>query len=154
MTIKQIIEEGYKLHSNVQDTDKAVFSILEKVGLSSDMAHRYPHEFSGGQRQRINIARAMILKPDCVIFDEPTSALDISLQTQIITLLKDLQKELGLSYIFISHDIASIAAISHHVIVMKKGNVIEFGKTESIFASPMQKYTQTLINASGINDKK
>ena len=153
MNVRQIVSEGYKLHHDTpNNTDAAVISILEKVGLSADMADRYPHEFSGGQRQRINIARAMILNPSCVIFDEPTSALDISLQTQIIELLKQLQSERKLTYIFISHDIASVAAISHDIIVMKKGHVIDSGKTQDIFFNPQKDYTRLLVQASGLHE--
>ncbi len=154
MNIHQIIAEGYELHRGKSgNTNQAVAEILKKVGLKQDMASRYPHEFSGGQRQRINIARAMILNPSCVIFDEPTSALDISLQTQIIALLKKLQKENELSYIFISHDIASVAAISHNVMVMKHGRVIESGKAHDIFYAPKNEYTKTLVEASCINER-
>jgi microcin C transport system ATP-binding protein len=153
MNIAQIISEGYRLHiANKDNIDKVVKETLEKVGLDVSMADRYPHEFSGGQRQRINIARAMILKPRCVIFDEPTSALDISLQTQIIAMLKSLQQQEKLSYIFISHDIASVAAISHHVMVMKEGHVVEYNTAKGLFSNPQHSYTKTLINASSLHN--
>jgi microcin C transport system ATP-binding protein len=151
MTVRQIIEEGLNVHyphkteaERLRDIDE----ILTDVGLSPDMKHRWPHEFSGGQRQRINIARAMVLKPNFVVLDEPTSALDLSIQAQIIDLLKHLQVKYGLSMMFISHDLRVVRAIAHQMIVMHKGVVVEAGQTEAIFARPQHGYTQKLINAA------
>lgn len=156
MTIGQIIAEGLLIHQPHMSQDeklKHVHQIIEQVGLTKDMVNRYPHEFSGGQRQRINIARAMILKPACIIFDEPTSALDIALQIQIITLLKEFQQTLNISYVFISHDIASIRSISHQIMVMKEGRVIEVGDSDAVLNKPKQAYTRALINAANYNNE-
>ena len=119
-----------------------------EVGLDPADQDRYPHEFSGGQRQRISIARAMVLHPRLVVLDEPTSALDMSVQAQIIDLLRDLQRRHGLAYLFISHDLRVIRAMSHEVVVMKDGVVVERGPTEQIFAAPRQPYTQALMAAA------
>ena len=119
-------------------------------GLDPAMMHRYPHEFSGGQRQRIAIARAMVLRPKLVILDEPTSALDMTVQVQIVDLLRDLQRRYGLAYIFISHDLKVVRAMSHRVMVMKRGDIIEEGAAEQIFANPTTDYTKALIDAAMI----
>jgi len=121
---------------------------LIEVGLEKDMIDRYPHEFSGGQRQRIAIARAMILKPKLLILDEPTSALDMTVQVQIVKLLRDLQIKYGLAYLFISHDLRVIRALSHKVIVMYNGNIVETGTNKEIFESPKSNYTKELISAA------
>ena len=121
-----------------------------EVGLDPAMMHRYPHEFSGGQRQRIAIARAMVLRPKLVILDEPTSALDMTVQVQIVDLLRDLQRRYGLGYIFISHDLKVVRAMSHRVMVMKRGDIIEEGVAEQIFANPTTDYTKALIDAAMI----
>ena len=121
---------------------------MTEVGLDPAARNRYPHEFSGGQRQRIAIARAIILKPKIVILDEPTSALDRSVQGQVIDLLRDLQKAHGLSYIFISHDLSVVKAMSDYVIVMKDGKIVEQGETDAIFDAPKATYTQTLMGAA------
>ena len=151
MTIAQIIEEGLKAH-NIGKTEKdrlaLVTKALDEVGLSADMHNRYPHEFSGGQRQRIAIARALVLRPRLIVLDEPTSALDLTVQKQIIDLLKGIQKKHNVSLIFISHDLRVIRAISHHVIVMKDGTMIEQGETHHIFDSPQSEYTKSLIEAA------
>ena len=125
-----------------------VAAILEEVGLDPKDQDRYPHEFSGGQRQRISIARAMVLRPRFVVLDEPTSALDMSVQAQIIDLLRDLQRRHGLAYLFISHDLRVIRAMSHEVVVMKDGVVVERGPTERIFEAPRHAYTQALMAAA------
>ena len=118
------------------------------MGLEADFQDRYPHEFSGGQRQRIAIARALILRPEVIIFDEPTSALDVTVQKQIIELLLNLQQRHGLSYIFISHDISLIGTVCHTMFVMKDGEIVEMGSVQRILDTPSDAYTQTLINAA------
>ena len=146
-TIEQIISEGLDVHNldKGQNRRAMVENILIEVGLEKDMIDRYPHEFSGGQRQRIAIARAMILKPKLLILDEPTSALDMTVQVQIVKLLRDLQIKYGLAYLFISHDLRVIRALSHKVIVMYNGNT---GTNKEIFESPKSNYTKELISAA------
>ncbi|MCL4128119.1 UNVERIFIED_CONTAM: hypothetical protein GTU68_032537 [Idotea baltica] len=150
MTVGEIIAEGLGVHGleRGQDREKLVSDILVEVGLTPDMAHRYPHEFSGGQRQRIAIARAMILKPKLVVLDEPTSALDMTVQVQIVELLLDLQKKYGLAYLFISHDLRVVRALSHKVLVMKQGDIVETGTGREIFEAPKTEYTRALIAAA------
>jgi microcin C transport system ATP-binding protein len=151
LAIGQIIEEGLLVHFpdiSPAERDKRVADVLQEVGLDPATRHRYPHEFSGGQRQRIAIARAMVLKPKFVILDEPTSALDMSVQAQIIDLLRNLQQKHNLAYMFISHDLRVVRAISHEVIVMKAGKVVESGPAEAIFTRPQEDYTKTLIAAA------
>lgn len=149
-TIGAIIGEGLSIHNiGTQDErDKAVADILHEVGLQPEMRHRFPHEFSGGQRQRIAIARALILKPRLIVLDEPTSALDRSVQSQIIALLRDLQTKHQLSYIFISHDLRVIRAMSHNVLVMQHGKMVETGTAEDVFNKPKQEYTKKLLAAA------
>jgi microcin C transport system ATP-binding protein len=118
---------------------------MDEVGLSPDLMDRYPHEFSGGQRQRIAIARAMILRPKLVVLDEPTSALDMTVQMQIVTLLRDLQQKYGLAYLFISHDINVVRALAHRMIVMRNGDVVETGVTSDVIENPQSEYTKTLM---------
>jgi microcin C transport system ATP-binding protein len=122
--------------------------VLEEVGLDPETRFRYPHEFSGGQRQRIAIARAMVLKPRFVMLDEPTSALDMSVQAQVVDLLRDLQKKHRLAYLFISHDLKVVRALSNEVIVMRGGKVVEHGSAEQIFEAPQSDYTRALIAAA------
>ncbi|MDJ1006444.1 MAG: ABC transporter ATP-binding protein [Paracoccaceae bacterium] len=149
MTVEEIISEGLSIHgARGQDTRSLVSEIMVEVGLDPQMMHRYPHEFSGGQRQRIAIARAMILRPKLVVLDEPTSALDMTVQVQIVALLRDLQKRYGLAYLFISHDLKVVRALSHHVIVMKAGDVVEAGPAERIFDAPQTEYTRQLMAAA------
>ncbi|CAN7431443.1 ABC transporter ATP-binding protein [Mesorhizobium amorphae] len=151
MTVGQVVTEGLLVHepnlSGKQRDQRAVEALLE-VGLDPNARNRYPHEFSGGQRQRIAIARAMILKPKLVVLDEPTSALDRSVQKQIVELLRKLQADHGLSYLFISHDLAVVRAMADYIIVMKQGKIVEEGPTEEIFSNPQAAYTQTLMNAA------
>ncbi len=151
MNIQQIIEEGLLVHSphlTPAERENAVDDILQEVGLPADIKMRFPHEFSGGQRQRISIARAMVLKPSFVVLDEPTSALDLTVQSTIIDLLKNLQTKHGLTYIFISHDLRVVRAISHRIAVLYKGKIIEEGSTKQIFEDAKEDYTKNLINAA------
>ncbi len=151
LSVGQIVEEGLLVHfPNLSEAarDGLVAAALREVGLDPSVRHRYPHEFSGGQRQRISIARALALKPKFVILDEPTSALDMSVQAQIIDLLRDLQVKHNLAYLFISHDLRVVRAISHEVIVMKNGQVVERGPTAEVFAHPREDYTKTLLAAA------
>ncbi|MFV0627206.1 MAG: ABC transporter ATP-binding protein [Alphaproteobacteria bacterium] len=150
MNIEQIISEGLSVQSSKMDKktkETIIYKAISDVGLEKDDLEKYPHEFSGGQRQRIAIARALVLNPKLLILDEPTSALDVTIQQQIIDLLINLQKEKGLSYLFISHDMRVINAVAHQTMVMKDGKVVEFGKTEEIFNSPKQEYTKKLISS-------
>ncbi len=150
MTVEEIIAEGLGVHGTDPGRDRRemVSEIMTEVGLDPAMMHRYPHEFSGGQRQRIAIARAMILRPKLVVLDEPTSALDMTVQVQIVELLRDLQQKYGLAYLFISHDLKVVRALSHKVIVMKQGDMVEAGDSEALFANPRNEYTQTLLAAA------
>ncbi len=148
MTIGQIVGEGLNLLENIQDAENAVDQALTEVGLDVSMKNRYPHEFSGGQRQRIAIARALILKPKLIILDEPTSALDLSIQSQIIELLRSLQRKYSMSYLFISHDLNVIRALCHKIIVMKDGKFVETGSSQEIFEQSKNAYTRALIDAS------
>ena len=150
MTVEEIIAEGLGVHGMPQGQDRRglVEDMLSEVGLPGDILERYPHEFSGGQRQRIAIARAMILKPKLVVLDEPTSALDMTVQVQIVNLLRDLQKRHGLAYIFISHDLRVVRALSHDVMVMKRGDVVEAGSAAQIFDAPQTDYTRALMAAA------
>ena len=150
MTVQQIIAEGLVVHTDMsrQAIEAAVIKSMEDVGLDPELRHRYPHEFSGGQRQRIAIARALILNPDIIFLDEPTSALDRAVQVQVIHLLRKLQEQYHLTYVFISHDLKVIRAISHQVVVMKSGKIIEQGSTEKIFTQPEQDYTRELLSAT------
>ncbi|WP_160860844.1 ABC transporter ATP-binding protein [Shinella kummerowiae] len=150
-TVGEIITEGLYVHEpqlSRAERDKRAIEALKEVGLDPAARNRYPHEFSGGQRQRIAIARAMILKPQAVILDEPTSALDRSVQGQVIELLRDLQAKHGLSYVFISHDLSVVRAMSDYVVVMKDGKIVEEGPTDAIFSAPKADYTKTLIGAA------
>ncbi|MEM9579571.1 MAG: ABC transporter ATP-binding protein [Pseudomonadota bacterium] len=150
MTAEQIIAEGLGVHrvDETRATRDLVSEIMQEVGLDPATMHRYPHEFSGGQRQRIAIARAMILRPKLVVLDEPTSALDMTVQVQIVELLRDLQKKNQLAYLFISHDLNVVRAMSHKVLVMKQGDVVEMGDSEAVFSNPRDPYTRTLLAAA------
>ncbi len=121
---------------------------MTEVGLDPSMGDRYPHEFSGGQRQRIAIARALVLEPDLLVLDEPTSALDVSIQAQIVQLLRDIQRRRALSFLFISHDLRVVRALAHRVLVMRNGLVVEEGEAEAVFSDPRDPYTQQLLAAA------
>ncbi len=151
LSIGQIVEEGLKVHARDMSREERRATIgetLEEVGLDPASQDRYPHEFSGGQRQRVSIARALVLKPRLIVLDEPTSALDMSVQAQIIDLLRDLQRRHGLAYLFISHDLKVIRAISHEVVVLRAGKVMEQGPAVQIFDAPRHEYTRTLMAAA------
>ncbi|MBU2958418.1 ABC transporter ATP-binding protein [Paracoccus sp. 1_MG-2023] len=154
MTVEQIIAEGLGVHGIEKGADRRrlVAEIMAEVGLPPEAMHRYPHEFSGGQRQRIAIARAMILRPKVVVLDEPTSALDMTVQVQIVDLLRDLQRRHGLAFLFISHDLRVVRAMSHHIMVMRAGEVIEQGPTARIYDDPQHDYTRTLLQAAFAGD--
>ena len=150
MTAEQIIAEGLGVHGvdPGRDRGEMVAEMMQVVGLDPAMMGRYPHEFSGGQKQRIAIARAMILRPKLVVLDEPTSALDMTVQVQIVDLLRDLQVKYGLAYVFISHDLRVVRALSHKVMVMQQGDVVEVGEAGEVFANPTHAYTRTLMKAA------
>jgi microcin C transport system ATP-binding protein len=150
MTCEQIIAEGLGVHGvpDGRQPRDMVAEIMQEVGLDPATMHRYPHEFSGGQRQRIAIARAMILRPKLVVLDEPTSALDMTVQVQIVDLLRDLQVKYGLAYLFISHDLNVVRAMSHKIIVMKQGDIVEAGGAEQVFEAPQSDYTRRLLAAA------
>lgn len=154
MPISEIIGEAVREHGIVpaDELDEYIDKVMEDCGLQSFQKDRYPHEFSGGQRQRICIARALALNPEFIVCDEPVSALDVSIQAQIINLLKDLQKERNLTYLFISHDLSVVEHISDTVGVMYLGNLVEYGKTEDIFNNPLHPYTEALFSAIPIPD--
>ncbi len=156
MSVSDIIGEGLGIHQmgNAQEQEQAIIAVLHEVGLDPETRHRYPHEFSGGQRQRISIARALVLKPKLIVLDEPTSALDRTVQRQVVELLRHLQQKYNLTYVFISHDLAVVKALSHQLLVMRQGKVIEQGTAEDIFAAPQQEYTQQLLAAAFINSSQ
>ena len=151
MSVAEIVGEGLQVHFpgiSAEERDRRVAQALEEVGLDASTRHRYPHEFSGGQRQRISIARAMVLEPKFVMLDEPTSALDMSVQAQVVDLLRDLQRAHGLAYLFISHDLKVVRALANEVIVMRQGKVVESGPAEQIFDTPQTDYTKALMAAA------
>jgi microcin C transport system ATP-binding protein len=151
LSVAQIVEEGLKVHNlsaSAAERRKLIESALAEVGLDRQTADRYPHEFSGGQRQRIAIARALVLKPRLVVLDEPTSALDMSVQAQIVELLRELQARRGLAYLFISHDLRVVRALAHEIMVMKDGKIVEAGSTERIMTQPEHPYTHALMAAA------
>ena len=150
MTVAEIVAEGLRLHDTGDDRPHRdqVAEILTETGIDPASMDRYPHEFSGGQRQRIAIARAMILRPKLVVLDEPTSALDQTVQVQIVDLLRDLQRRHGLAYLFISHDLKVVRALSHKVMVMKRGDVVEAGEAKQVFDAPANPYTRALMAAA------
>ena len=149
MKIGEILEEGLLIHGlgNKTSRDRKIRDMIKKVGLEVADLTKYPHQFSGGQRQRIGIARALIVEPELVICDEPVSALDVSIQAQILLLLKELQKELGLSYLFISHDLRVVRHMADKIVVMHHGKIVEQGSVKSIYEKPKANYTRELLNA-------
>ena len=151
MSVAEIVGEGLQVHFSgmgYEERRQAAAEALAETGLTGDVLDRYPHEFSGGQRQRIAIARAIVLKPDFIVLDEPTSALDMSVQAQIVDLLRDLQARHNLTYMFISHDLKVVRALSHHVLVMKEGRIVEHGPAAQIFEAPRTDYTRALMAAA------
>ena len=155
MTVEQIVGEGLQIHFahlNKQQRREKIKKILREVGLEDDILWRYPHEFSGGQRQRIAIARVVILEPKLILLDEPTSALDVSVQKQVLFLLRELQERHNISYLFITHDLKVIEAVAHRIMVMKDGQIIETGDTHKVFNDPKESYTKKLLTASLFKD--
>lgn len=149
MKIKDILEEPLIIHKfeNKKEREEKIYNVLELTGLNKEDLNRYPHEFSGGQRQRIAIARALILEPEFIVADEPVSALDVSIQAQILNLLKDLKEKLNLTYLFISHDLNVVHYLCDNVIIMNKGEIVERGNIDEVFNNPQNDYTKTLLNS-------
>ncbi|MDR1261852.1 MAG: ABC transporter ATP-binding protein [Oscillospiraceae bacterium] len=157
MKVSDILAEGidnHRLARSTADRSKRIVDLLESVGLSQEHANRYPHEFSGGQRQRICIARALSVSPDFIIADEPISSLDVSIQAQVVNLLQDLQSEMGLTYLFIAHDMSMVRCISDRIGVMYLGSLVELAPSEDLFAKPLHPYTRALLSAIPIPDPK
>ena len=155
MTVGDIIAEGidiHKLASSKKERMEKVYNLLEIVGLNREHASRFPHEFSGGQRQRIGIARALAVDPEVLICDEPISALDVSIQAQVVNLLKDLQKERNLTLLFIAHDLSMVKYISNRVAVMYRGKVVELGEPDAVYNDPIHSYTKSLLSAVPVAD--
>lgn len=155
MTVADIIAEGIDIHGLAKDRKERmdkVYELLETVGLNKEHANRYPHEFSGGQRQRIGIARALAVDPDFIIADEPISALDVSIQAQVVNLMKKLQREKGLTYLFIAHDLSMVKYISDRIGVMYFGKLVELASAEDLYNNPMHPYTQSLLSAIPLPD--
>lgn len=155
MSVRNIVAEPLKIHgldTSREETDKKVIALLQKVGLDAYHAVRYPHEFSGGQRQRIGIARAIAVTPKLVIADEPVSALDVSIQSQVLNLMNKLKREMGLTYIFVAHDLSVVEHISDRVGVMYLGNFVEIADKKTLYSNPMHPYTQALLSAVPIPD--
>lgn len=157
MTVSEIVSEGIQIHEpnlSKKEVDKRVSELLASVGLHKRFANRYPHEFSGGQRQRIGIARALAVEPEFIIADEPIAALDVSIQAQIVNLLKELQEEKELTYLFIAHDLSMVKHISDRVAVMYLGGVVELATSDDLYHEPLHPYTQALLSAIPVPDPK
>ena len=154
MTVTDIVGEGIRTHelSYGQERQERIYDLLQRVGLKKEHANRYPHEFSGGQRQRIGIARALAVEPDLVICDEPISALDVSIQAQVVNMLEDLQQEMGLTYLFIAHDLSMVKYISNRIGVMYLGVIMEVCGSDELYENPMHPYTKALLSAIPIPD--
>lgn len=155
MKVIDIIAQGidiHKMYNTKEEREKKVYDILELVGLSKEHATRYPHQFSGGQRQRIGIARALIMNPELIIADEAISALDVSIQAQVVNLMKEIQKKTGTAYLFIAHDLSMVKYISDRIGVLHLGHLVETGTTEEIFSNPIHPYTKSLLSAIPIPD--
>lgn len=154
-TVDYIISEGlynYHLYDSEEDREQKVRQMMEEVGLLPEQLYRYPHEFSGGQRQRIGIARALIMQPDLVVADEPISALDMSIRAQVLNLLKKFQREQGITYLFIAHDLSVVRYISDRIAVIRHGEIVEVAETEELFTHPIHPYTQALLSAVPVPD--
>jgi peptide/nickel transport system ATP-binding protein/oligopeptide transport system ATP-binding protein len=155
-TVGKIVEEpmGVHGHGTRRARERRVRDLLETVGFNPDFTNRYPHEFSGGQRQRIGIARALALNPRLIVCDEPVSALDVSIQAQILNLLKDLQRDLGLAYLFVAHDLAVVRTMSDRIAVMNRGKIVETGEAEDVYSNPQEDYTKALLAAVPVPDPR
>ncbi|MBS4222924.1 ABC transporter ATP-binding protein [Lederbergia citrea] len=149
MNVFELISEPMKIHGSqsVQERKEFILDLLDKVGLKSDHLYRYPHEFSGGQRQRVSIARALSVTPEFILCDEPISALDVSVQAQVVNMLEDIQKETGVTYLFIAHDLSMVRHISTRIGVMYLGNLVEIGGSNEVYTNPLHPYTQALLSA-------
>jgi oligopeptide transport system ATP-binding protein len=156
MTVGNIVAEPLTVHGvgTRRSREASVRDLLETVGFNPDFTNRYPHEFSGGQRQRIGIARALALNPRLIVCDEPVSALDVSIQAQILNLLKDLQRDLGLAYLFVAHDLAVVRTMSDRIAVMNKGKLVEMGSAEQVYGNPQDEYTKALLAAVPVPDPR
>lgn len=155
MTVGDIVGEPIDIHrlaANNKERNEKILALLERVGLNSEHANRYPHEFSGGQRQRIGIARALAVNPEFIVCDEPISALDVSIQAQVVNMFEDLQQEMGLTYLFIAHDLAIVKHISNRIGVMYLGKLVELADSDTLYANPIHPYTQSLLSAIPIPD--